>query len=129
MIKRYYEALDPGGTSGTPAKYGTSTSTSGNPSYYQETQNISGAAGAVVVVQTYIVNSNDAGQVLVNSSQVFNNNTFSFTLDGSGNASYVVRLQGDAGNTGTGILAKFTIVSVTIGQIGNPSSIQISKAF
>ena len=72
MILRYASALDPGGASGTPCLFGTTTGITGGPSFGQETENISGAAGAIVNLQvTLYTVSNTMGQVLVNSSQVF----------------------------------------------------------
>jgi hypothetical protein len=129
MIDRYYFSLDPEGTSGTPTIFAGETSITGNPSYYQSTINLTGAVGASVSIQVNITNDNDAGEVLVNGVQIFNNNTFTIVLDGSGNGNFIGKIQGDAGNTGTATLAKFSIQSVTAGQIGSPSTIQISKAF
>jgi len=122
--------MDPGGASGTPSQYISPSGSSGSPSFYQETENVTGAAGAILTFQvTLYINANDMGQVMVNGGIYFLNDTFTVTLDGSGNGSFVARVQGDAGDTGTAVEARFTIISVSIGQIGSPSNIIISKTF
>jgi hypothetical protein len=130
-IIRYIAALDPGGATGTPALYAAASNISGSASYYQEQTNVSGAAGAVVTFQVTTCNtsSNAYGQILVNGSQVFLNNTFTVTLDGSGNGSFISRCQGDPTETGTAVQAVFSIIGVSIGQTGTPSTHQISKVF
>jgi len=115
--------MDPGGASGTPSQYISPSGSSGSPSFYQETENVTGAAGAILTFQVTL------GQVMVNGGIYFLNDTFTVTLDGSGNGSFVARVQGDAGDTGTAVEARFTIISVSIGQIGSPSNIIISKTF
>ena len=129
-IIRYLWALDPGGATGTPSLFAAPTSITGSASYYQEQTNITGAAGAVVTLQvTSLTSSNTYGEVLINGSQVFLNNVFTVTLDGSGNGSFISRCQGDPTQTNTAVRATFTITGVSIGQTGTPSSHQISKAF
>jgi hypothetical protein len=130
-IIRYIWALDSGGATGTPARFASPSGGTGSASYYQEQTNLTGAAGAVVTLQvtTYNNRSNTYGEVLVNGAQVFLNDTFSVTLDGSGHGSFTSRVQGDPTQSGTGILAIFSITGVTVGQTGTPASYQISKTF
>ncbi len=114
-----------------PYRFGTTTDITGDTTFAQETENIIGVPGgiATITVSTYTV-TNSSGQVMVNGSQVFLNNTFDITLDGSGNGSFVAKVQGDPANTGTVVRAIFTITAVTAGgTIGNPDSKQISKVF
>jgi phage gp45-like len=130
MVKRYYAGLDGAGASGTPCYFDASTNVTGNSSFAQETENIVGAAGADVLVQvTLYTVTNPTGKVLVNASQVFLNNTFTITLDGSGNGSFVARVEGSASATGTIVRAVFQLMNVTIGQLGTPKVKQISKVF
>lgn len=130
MIIRYAYALDSGGATGTPCFFAPASGISSSASFYQETENISGAAGAVVTIQvTTYTNNNTMGELLVNGSLYFLNNTFTVTLDGSGNGSFLARVQGDPGQSGTVVRAIFTITSVTIGQTGSPVIKQISKVF
>lgn len=130
-IIRYIWGLDPGGATGTPSLFAAASNITGSASFYQEQTNITGAAGAVVTIQVTNCNtsSNTYGEVLVNGAQVFLNNVFTVTLDGSGNGSFISRCQGDPTQTGTAVRATFTITGVSIGQTGTPSSHQISKAF
>lgn len=114
-----------------PYRFGTSTNITGDATFEQETENLIGPPGgiATITVTTYTV-TNSAGQVRVNGSQVFLNNTFDITLDGTGNGSFVAKVQGDDTDTGTVVRAIFTITSVTGGgTIGTPSTKQISKVF
>jgi hypothetical protein len=131
MIARYFWALDPGGASGTPCIYTGRTAVSGSASYAQETENITGAAGAVVTLQVtaYTTGGNTMGQLFINGSAVFLNTSFTVTLDGSGHGSYTIIVQGDPSQTGTAVFARVTIQSVSVGQLGNPLFIQVSKAF
>lgn len=130
MIGRYYLALDAGGASGVSCVFAASTAISGSATFYQETENLTGAAGAIVTLQvTTYSNTNTLGQLLVNSVQLFLNSTFTVTLDGSGNGSFLARVQGDAAQAGTIVRGIFNITSVSIGQIGGASTKQISKAF
>lgn len=130
MIARYAYMLDPGGSSGVACSFGTPTGSSGSASFQQETENIHGAAGAVVTVQltTYTV-TNIAGEVLVNGGQVFLNNITTITLDGSGNGSFLARVQGSPTDPGTIVRATFTITSVSIGQLISGTTQTISKVF
>lgn len=130
MIIRYVDSLDPGNVPGLRCLFAASTNSSGSATYYQETENIAGSVGAVVTLQvTSYTNTNTAGQVLVNSSQVYLNSTFNVTLDGAGNGNFLARVQGDASQTDTVVSATFTITGVSIGPIGSPSNKQISKTF
>lgn len=130
MIGRYYPALDPGGASGVSCVFAASTGASSSATFYQETENLTGAAGAVVTLQvTTYTNTNTIGQLLVNSIQLFLNSTFTVTLDGSGNGSFLARVQGDAAQNGTVVRGIFSITSVSVGQVGGASTKQISKTF
>jgi uncharacterized membrane-anchored protein YitT (DUF2179 family) len=130
MLNRYYPALDPGGASGTPCLFTAASSISSSATYYQETENLQGAAGAVVTIQvTTYTNTNPNGRVLVDSDDVLLNAIFYVTLNGSGLGSFVARVQGQAGATGTIVRAVFTIVGVSSGSIGAPDTKQISKTF
>src|SRR6185312_6605354 len=130
-IIRYIWALNPGGATGTPCTFGAPSNMSSSASYSQEQDNITGAAGAVVTIQVTGYNniSNRYGEVLVNGGQVVLNDTFTVTLDGTGNGSFIARCQGDPTQTGTGIWVIFTVTGVSIGQIGNPSTHGTSKTF
>ncbi|MEI8111168.1 MAG: hypothetical protein WCH59_09285 [Chitinophagia bacterium] len=133
MLHRYVNTLDGGSFSGVACNFGAATNTSSNSSYYQETTNIVGAAGAVVTVQvTSYTNTNGtppSAGVQVDNAFVYLNNTFTVTLNGSGQGSFVSRVSGNPTNTGTIVRATFTITGVTTGYVGTPNSRQISKAF
>ena len=129
-VKRYYFSLDPGGASGVSCLFGSDTSSSGSSIYQQETKNITGAAGAVVTIKvTNYFNNNRTGSMFVNDIQKFLNDSFTITLNGAGAGSFVAKVQGDSSNTGTLITAQYTIIGVTIGQIGSPANKSISKTF
>jgi len=132
MIKRYVVALDPGGASGVSCGFTADSGQSSSAAFTQETKNIHGAAGAVAVVQvTALTTTNSIGQLKVNGSQAFLNNTFNITLDGSGNGSFLARVEGSPSETGTVIFVTFTIQSVTIGHVttGADKIKGISKVF
>lgn len=130
MFDVYYAALDPGGASGTACYFGSPTNISSSAAFYEYTANIIGAAGATVYLQvTNYSNTNSSGQVKVNGTQVFLNNTFTVTLDGSGDGSFVFRVEGNPTNTGTIVFARIEITAVSIGQIATPSAQQNSRAF
>lgn len=130
MLKEYYYALDPGGAGGTEVKFVNSTNVNFGATFYEEQMNLEGAAGATVTVQvTTLTITNSFGQLLVDGIAGFLNYQFPVVLDGSGNGAFDARVQGAAGETGTIVRAIFTIVGVTIGQIGSPNTKQISKTF
>ena len=88
MISRYISAIDPGGASGVPAIIASQSNIQGNSIYYKETENITGAAGAVVTFQVVdYFNNNDAGVLeAIDGSTGYDltlNTTFSITLDGN----------------------------------------------
>lgn len=131
MVKRYIYSLDPGGATGTPVRFEADTEQAGNSSYSQMRINISGPVACVVRVQvtTYDNNTNTAGVIKVSGSPVFINNYQDYTLDGTGNASFLCRLEGDPSQSGTHIRVIFTIVSITDGQFGSPITRQEDKVF
>lgn len=82
----------------------------------------------VTVKLDNVVNSN-GGTIKVDGSTAFLNNTWVYTLDGSGEANFTVRIDGNPANHGTVILAHFTITTVSAGIIGTPDTYQVSKVF
>ena len=130
MLRVYYWSLNQATASGTPCHFNGVTGSSGNAYSQTETDNIVGAAGAVVTIQiTQYTVTNSNGQIRVNGSLVFMNNTFTVTLDGSGNGSFTTTLSGDPADTGTVVRVQYTIVSVSTGQITTPNTLQASKVF
>lgn len=130
MLKEYYYALDPGGASGTPCKFVASTDIEFGATYYQERMNLEGAADAIVSVQvTTLTITNDFGRLLNDGIVSFLNEVIPVPLGAGGAGSFVSRVEGNAGDTGTIVRAIYTIVGVTIGTIGSPNTKQISKTF
>lgn len=125
MIKRYRV-----GKFLAQTYFTSDTNISGSSSFYQADVNIVGQASAVVTVKVtaYTVTNID-GKIFVNTNQVFLNDTFTISLNGSGNGHFTVKLQGDASNTGTVVFCTFTITGATLGKIGSPSTHNESKVF
>ena len=130
MIKRYYNAIG-AAVGGTPnTHYGVDTSESGSPTYEQHTANLVGVAGDTLTLQvTTYANSNHTGRLLINGGLRVLNDTFTVVLDGSGNGSYTIRVDGDAGQLGSGIFANVSIIGMITGFPSSPISNSISKAF
>lgn len=133
MLHRYVSTLDAGAASGVACNFAASSNVSSTSSFYQETENIVGAAGAVVTIQVTTYNNTNGSPpgsgVQVDNQFVVLNNTFTITLNGSGQGSFVANASGNPTNTGTIVRAIFTITGVTTGYIGTPNSKQISKSF
>ena len=133
MIKRYYNALDPGGTTGVACAFASDSAITGNSSYAQDQKNIVGAAGALVTVQvTSLVNTNGSipsSGAQYNTTWARLNDIFTVTLDGSGNGNFISLVTGNPAHTGTVILIKYTIIGVSVGYIGTPNVKQTSKVF
>jgi hypothetical protein len=133
MIGRYYVALDPGGTTGTACIFTTDSAITGNSSYAQDQKNITGAAGAIVTIQvTNLVNTNGSipgSGAQYNTTWAHLNDTFTVTLDGSGNGNFISLVTGNPAHTGTVILIQYTIVGVSSGYIGSPNVKQTSKVY
>jgi hypothetical protein len=129
-VKRYYFGLDIDTVVGTPTVFGSDTSITSSATFKQATKNITGTAGAVVTIKVtnYVVTNTD-GKAFVNTIQKFLNDSFTVTLDGSGNGSFVAKVQGDSSQTGTIVTIQFTINGVTSGYIGSPSQTELSKSF
>jgi hypothetical protein len=117
MIKRYRMQVT-SGASGVSCFFDVDTSTSGNASFFQATVNIVGAAGAVVIIQvTTYTNNNSGGSLKVNGSLVFLGDSFNVTLNGSGNGSFVCRIDGNPSDSDSVVRGVFTIMGVSIGQV------------
>lgn len=94
-----------------------------------------GSPGAVLTFQITTFNSSDPTSVyfnIVGQGDQFLNSTFPITLDASGNGTYTSILYaglGSAGPTGHGggTFVVVTLISVSAGTIGNPSSRGYSK--
>jgi hypothetical protein len=110
------------------AHFGATTFVSGDALTDVEVANFIGIPGATVVIKLDSVVNNNGGSLRVNSSTAYLNNTWSVVLDGSGNGTLNVEIDGVT-NSGTAILGHFTIISISAGTIGSPNAYQISKAF
>lgn len=108
------------------------TPISGDSTQVTEQANLYGIAGAVLTVKIIeLVNNNPTGQLKVNGSVAFINNTFTFSLDGTGRNNFLAQITGNALAHGTTVRAKFSIESSVPGVVATNSSkyYQISKAF
>jgi len=123
-------AIDASGVTGVACYFGANTNISGSASFQQETKNIVGAASAVVTIQvTTLTITNTSGKMFVNGVRKYLNDIFTITLDGTGAGSFLSNIQGDPTDTGTVIYCIYTIQGVTIGYIGTPNIMGISKVF
>lgn len=128
MLRRYYTGL--GGK--RLARFFTPTPISGDSSQDTEQSNLYGLPGASLTIKVItLTNSNSLGRLYVNGSQVFLNNTFPVSLDGSGRGSFLARVQGDPTDHGSIVLGRFQIIFASIGDIAPApkDQYQISKAF
>lgn len=115
--------VNPGG-----ARFVTVTFVSGDALTDVEIANLSGIPAITITITLDRLTNNNGGQLKVNGTQAFQGNTWNVVLDGSGNGSLDVEIDGVT-NSGTAILGHFTITAVSSGTIGSPSTYQISKAF
>lgn len=128
MIKRYIipKVLQ----AGIACIFDTSTNISSGAFFYQETMNLVGAPGALVTLQvSEIYSTNTAGALYINGVLKTFSDRIYITLDGSGNGSFVARIEGDPIQSGTVVYAIMVIDGVSIGYIGSNNSKTISKTF
>lgn len=128
MIKRYI--IPKVSQAGTACNFDTSTNISSGAFFYQETMNLVGAPGALVTLQVSDFNStNSAGALYIDGVLKTFSDRIYVTLDGSGNGSFVARVEGDPIQTGTIVYAIMEIDGVSSGYIGTNNTKTISKTF
>lgn len=112
------------------ARFGATTFISGNPLNASERANMLGTAGQVITIEMDSYANTNGGQLQVNGVQVTGTGqTWNYTLNSSGQASFNVDVFGVNGVPGSTIFAHFRITAVSTGTTGTPDSYQISKAF
>lgn len=130
MLKEYAAVLDTGVGGGTPCYFDSFTNVSSGASFYQEDATIKGTALATVQLQiTAYANDNSVGQLYVNGTVCTLNQIVNITLDAMGEFTYTQRVQGNPTEAGTYIYGIVSIVGVSAGYIGSPSSRTVSKIF
>lgn len=111
------------------ARFTTTTFVSGDTLNVVEIANLLGIAGSTVLITMDTLTNTNGGTVKVNGSASFAGNTWNVTLNGAGQGTLDVEING-TGTPGTSvIIAHFVISSVNVGSIGTPNSYQISKIF
>ncbi|HVZ95406.1 MAG TPA: hypothetical protein VG847_00920, partial [Chitinophagaceae bacterium] len=110
------------------ARFGSPSGGSGDALNYSETDNLLGPAAATVTIKLDSLINSNGGTFKVNGSAMFENDTWNVILDGSGNGSFTIAINGVT-HAGSAIAAHFTIISVSSGSVGSPKSYSVSKTF
>lgn len=135
MIKRYYGAVSADDGTGTPNTHFLAfTGRTFSPTFIQETEQLTGVSGAVLTLKVTALNlstpPNPIGKFMVNGTQMFLNQTFPITLDGSGLGGFLLRVEGQAATSpATFVGGTVTIVGMTLGFPSSPISVSLSKNF
>lgn len=130
MIKRYANVVGEVAGGGTPCGFTAFTNQTSGASFYQEDATITGAAGALVTLQVTGYNSNNSTPAFYINNQIrVLNGIVYVTLDGTGNKTIPLRVEGNAAETGTFIVGIVTIVGVSSGSPSGVTSRTVSKNF
>lgn len=109
--------------------FGLATNQTGDSLNSSETTNLTnGVAGATVTIEVDGYTNSNGGTLTENGNVIVLSDTFTVTLDGSGNGSYVTAINGVV-NPSSGILGHFLITSTTSGIIGTNDTHQVNKAY
>lgn len=93
-----------------------------------EIANLLGIPGSTAVIQLTTLNNPNGGVLKVNGSPAFAGNNWNVFLDGLGEGTLDVEINGIV-NPGTVMIGTFNIIGVDFGGIGSPDIYQISKVF
>jgi len=135
MLKRYYAAVSGADDGGTPNTYFLAyTGRTFSPTFIQETEQLTGVAGAVLTLQITALNlstpPNPIGKLMINGTQMFLSQTFTVTLDGSGLGSFLFRIEGAAVTSPPSFVGgTVTIIGMNLGFPSAPISVSLSKNF